>query len=121
VAAHDLGHLDAVRRAAGRRGHDGRRVAEILRPDRSWRNGTECLDVLGAAVVEAVDGAARDAERLAGPKVNALAIDRPRVSTPKIHDILRDIEREWTAELGPRPFADLKALLTRIWESPLIR
>lgn len=39
----------------------------------------------------------------------------------KIHDILRDIEREWIAELGPKQFADLKALLQRVWESPLVR
>lgn len=38
-----------------------------------------------------------------------------------IHDILRDIEREWIAELGSRQFADLKALLTRVWESSLAR
>jgi hypothetical protein len=35
-------------------------------------------------------------------------------------DILRDIEREWIAELGPKQFADLKALLTRVWESRLL-
>lgn len=39
----------------------------------------------------------------------------------KVHDILRDIEREWSAELGPRQFADLKALLQRVWDSPLAR
>jgi DNA-binding MarR family transcriptional regulator len=44
---------------------------------------------------------------------------RGRAAYSKIADILRDIEREWIAELGPKPFADLKALLTRVWESPL--
>jgi len=39
----------------------------------------------------------------------------------KIHDILRDIEREWSAVLGPRRFAELKGLLGRVWESPLVR
>jgi DNA-binding MarR family transcriptional regulator len=39
----------------------------------------------------------------------------------RIHDILRDIEHEWTAELGPQRFAQLKELLMRVWESPLIR
>jgi hypothetical protein len=34
-------------------------------------------------------------------------------------DILRDIEREWTQELGTAEFAQLKALLVRVWESPL--
>jgi len=45
---------------------------------------------------------------------------RGRAAYARIHDILRDIEREWVAELGPRPFADLKALLTRVWDSPLV-
>jgi DNA-binding MarR family transcriptional regulator len=38
----------------------------------------------------------------------------------KIHDILRDIEREWSAELGQRDFALLKKLLLRVWGSRLI-
>jgi DNA-binding MarR family transcriptional regulator len=46
---------------------------------------------------------------------------RGRTAYTKIHDILRDIEREWIAELGPKPFTDLKALLHRVWESPLAR
>jgi DNA-binding MarR family transcriptional regulator len=36
-------------------------------------------------------------------------------------EVLRDIEREWCAELGPKDFARLKELLRRVWESPLIR
>ena len=39
----------------------------------------------------------------------------------KIYDILRGIEREWSAELGPKRFAKLKELLARVWESPLTR
>src|SRR5262250_597357 len=46
---------------------------------------------------------------------------RGRAAYAKIHEILRDIEREWSAELGARPFAELKTLLLRVWESPLIR
>jgi DNA-binding MarR family transcriptional regulator len=46
---------------------------------------------------------------------------RGRAAYTKIHDILRDIEREWIAELGPKHFAHLKALLHRVWESPLAR
>jgi DNA-binding MarR family transcriptional regulator len=38
-----------------------------------------------------------------------------------IHDILRDIEREWSDQLGPKPFRQLKDLLLRVWQSPLIR
>lgn len=44
---------------------------------------------------------------------------RGRAAYSKIHDILRDIEREWSAEIGPRQFAQLKELLARVWESPL--
>jgi DNA-binding MarR family transcriptional regulator len=46
---------------------------------------------------------------------------RGRAAYAKVHDILRDIEREWSAELGPKDFAHLKELLSRVWESPLTR
>ncbi len=46
---------------------------------------------------------------------------RGRAAYSKIHDILRDIEREWSVELGSRRFAQLKELLSRVWESPLSR
>ena len=46
---------------------------------------------------------------------------RGRDAYAKIHEILRDIEREWSAELGPRRFAELKTLLLRVWNSPLAR
>ena len=46
---------------------------------------------------------------------------RGRAACAKVHDILRDIEREWSAELGPKQFIQLKELLLRVWESPLIR
>ena len=39
----------------------------------------------------------------------------------KIHEILREIEREWSAELGTARFRELKDLLLLVWESPLIR
>lgn len=45
---------------------------------------------------------------------------RGRAAYAKIADILQDIEREWTAELGSKTFADLKRLLARVWDSPLI-
>jgi len=45
---------------------------------------------------------------------------RGRAAYAKIHEILRVIEREWAAELGPKHFTQLKALLLRVWESPLI-
>jgi DNA-binding MarR family transcriptional regulator len=46
---------------------------------------------------------------------------RGRAAYSKIYDILRDIEREWCAELGRKRFAQLKELLCRVWESPLTR
>jgi DNA-binding MarR family transcriptional regulator len=46
---------------------------------------------------------------------------RGRAAYAKIHDILRHIEREWMTELGPKRFAELKALLARVWDSPLAR
>jgi len=46
---------------------------------------------------------------------------RGRAAYSKTHEILRDIEREWNAELGPKHFAQLKELLLRVWESPLTR
>jgi DNA-binding MarR family transcriptional regulator len=46
---------------------------------------------------------------------------RGRAAYSKIDDILRDIEREWKAELGPARFAQLKELLCRVWNSPLVR
>jgi len=46
---------------------------------------------------------------------------RGRAAYSRIHDILRDIEREWSTELGPKRFAQLKELLLRVWESPLNR
>jgi DNA-binding MarR family transcriptional regulator len=46
---------------------------------------------------------------------------RGRAAYAKIHEILQDIEREWSAELGPKQFTQLKELLLRVWKSPLIR
>ena len=46
---------------------------------------------------------------------------RGRAAYSKIHEILREIEREWSAELGFKRFGQLKELLLRVWESPLNR
>jgi DNA-binding MarR family transcriptional regulator len=46
---------------------------------------------------------------------------RGRAADSKINEILREIEREWAAELGPNRFVQLKELLLHVWESPLIR
>jgi DNA-binding MarR family transcriptional regulator len=47
--------------------------------------------------------------------------ERGHAAYAKLHDILRDIERDWSSELGPQRFAQLKELLFRVWESPLAR
>src|SRR5512135_610703 len=49
-----------------------------------------------------------------------LLTKRGHAAYAKIHEILRDIEREWSAELGPKHFTQLKELLLRVWKSPLI-
>ena len=46
---------------------------------------------------------------------------RGHAAYAKALEVLREIERQWRAELGPRDFAQLKELLFRVWESPLIR
>ena len=46
---------------------------------------------------------------------------RGRAAYAKIYDILRDVEREWSAELGAKNFTQLKEQLYRLWKSPLIR
>ncbi len=46
---------------------------------------------------------------------------RGRAAYAKIHDILRDIEGEWSTVLGAKRFANLKELLLRVWDSPLAR
>jgi DNA-binding MarR family transcriptional regulator len=39
----------------------------------------------------------------------------------KSADILEDIEREWSKELGAKRFAELKILLGALWDSALVR
>lgn len=46
---------------------------------------------------------------------------RGHAAYSRITGILHDIEREWKAELGPKDFTQLKALLARVWESSLVR
>jgi DNA-binding MarR family transcriptional regulator len=46
---------------------------------------------------------------------------RGRAAYAKVHEILREIEREWSAELGPKHFNQLKELLLLVWESALLR
>ncbi len=46
--------------------------------------------------------------------------ERGHAAYAKIHVILRDIEREWSDELGAQSFRELKEHLLRVWESPLV-
>ena len=46
---------------------------------------------------------------------------RGRAAYSKIIDILGDIEQDWSTELGPNRFAQLKGLLMLVWDSPLVR
>ncbi|HEX8713361.1 MAG TPA: MarR family transcriptional regulator [Terracidiphilus sp.] len=46
---------------------------------------------------------------------------RGHAAYAKAIQVLREIEREWSAELGPKDFKQLKKLLLRLWESPLVR
>lgn len=46
---------------------------------------------------------------------------RGRAAYARIHKILREIEIEWSAQLGPKRLGRLKELLLCVWESPLIR
>jgi DNA-binding MarR family transcriptional regulator len=46
---------------------------------------------------------------------------RGHAAYSKIYDILLGVEAEWSAALGAKPFAELKELLTRVWESPVVR
>ena len=46
---------------------------------------------------------------------------RGHAAYAKALDVLQEIEREWSAELGQEDFAKLKQLLFKVWESPLVR
>lgn len=46
---------------------------------------------------------------------------RGHAAWAKALEVLREIERDWRAELGPEDFFHLKELLFRVWKSPLIR
>ena len=69
--------------------------------------------------LEAAGYIARSAAKQDGRTRVVRLTKRGRDAYAKISEILRDIEREWIAELGPKQFADLKTILTRVWQSPL--
>ncbi len=45
---------------------------------------------------------------------------RGHAAWAKCMEVLREIEREWRTELGPKDFTRLKELLIRVWQSPLV-
>ena len=47
--------------------------------------------------------------------------ERGHAAFSKMIEVLRDIEREWSAELGSDRFGQLKALLLHVWDSSLAR
>ena len=47
--------------------------------------------------------------------------ERGRAAFAAILEILRQVEREWSHELGEKEFARLKGLLFRIWQSNLVK
>jgi DNA-binding MarR family transcriptional regulator len=61
-----------------------------------------------------------DASKLARARIVRFT-RRGYAAWAKIIEILGTIEREWSAELGAKEFTRLKELLTRVWESPLVR
>jgi DNA-binding MarR family transcriptional regulator len=46
---------------------------------------------------------------------------RGHAAWARSHEVLHEIEREWTAELGKKDFAQLKTLLGKVWESKLVK
>jgi DNA-binding MarR family transcriptional regulator len=46
---------------------------------------------------------------------------RGHAAYAKIYEILHQIELEWRAELGASCFDEFKRILSRIWDSPLVR
>ena len=84
MTTHDAGHFDPVRRAAGRRVDHGGGLTKKRRTDRGGRNGAEDLHVLVAVVVESVNRAVWNAERLSRPDVDPGAVDGPGQYPPSM-------------------------------------
>jgi DNA-binding MarR family transcriptional regulator len=60
-----------------------------------------------------------DAPSEAGARIVRFT-ERGHAAYANIIDTLHDIEVEWSRELGPERFAQLKALLMHVWEGPLV-
>src|SRR5690348_16392182 len=76
VTDHNLRHLLPVRRPAGRRVDHLGGFTKILRTNCGRRDHAEPFRVLAAVVVEPVNGAARNAERLPGLDFELFSVDR---------------------------------------------
>jgi integrase len=83
VAPHDFKHLDAVRRTTGGPVGDVGRLAEESRTDRGGRDRAEGLHALGAVIVEAMNGAAWNAQRLPWPNLDPFALHEKAPKTVK--------------------------------------
>src|SRR6476659_625519 len=77
VAAHDCHHLHAIWRSTGARAHHLGGLAKILRTERGRCDQAEHLGVLAAAVVEAMNRATTNADRLSWPDVEGGPVDSP--------------------------------------------
>src|SRR5690242_4193546 len=77
MTTHDVGHFGPVRRAARRRVDDRGGLTKKRRTDRGGRDGAEDLHVLAAVVVESMNRASGNAERLSRPDVDPAAVDSP--------------------------------------------
>ena len=81
MAPHDLGQLRPIRRAAGCRPEHLERLAEILGSDGCGGDHAQCFRVLSTVIVEPMNRAARDTQRLSRSNVNRFPVDRPRQGT----------------------------------------
>jgi DNA-binding MarR family transcriptional regulator len=97
-------------------GPDGARPIELSeRAGMSKQAMNQLLRSLeGAGYIDRVDSPHQGRARIVH------LTDRGHAAYAKIHGILRTIEEEWKSELGTEGFAQLKELLLRVWESPLV-
>src|SRR4051794_17539104 len=77
VALHDLAQRGVVRGTVGGGVEDRGDLAEVVGPEDPGRDDRERLGVRLVQVLELVDGAPRDAERLAGADIDRAALDGP--------------------------------------------
>jgi DNA-binding MarR family transcriptional regulator len=98
-------------------GPDGFRPSELA--ERAGMSKQAMNQLLGT--LEGLGYVARSALPQEGGARVVRFTKRGHAAYGKMVDILREIEREWAAELGPKRFAQLKTLLAQLWNSPLLR